>query len=117
MIKKYATKKSVKELTDYMDTLVRYMFNKLDKEYDRYDTIYYPASYLYRENISEFDDFNHLDIGYKNLTIRVRKITNSSTMIMVKLENVTKDDWRYDLLMSLYRKAVATIDRSLDKYI
>lgn len=116
MIKKYTTKKTVDELTEYMDTLVRYVFYKLNKAYDKHDTIYYPAYYLYRPNISELEDYNHLDQGYRNVSIILRKVTNNATMIIVKLEGIDENDWRYPLLSSVYHKAVVTIDRSLDKF-
>ena len=115
MIKKYKTTKTLLELEPYMDTLVKLVYKKLKKDlFNGQDITYYPLFSMYRTEVS-INDMRHLD-SYTLIKIILRKVTNTSSMIVVQSEDLTEDDWRHPIVTSNFKRITGIIDDSLEKY-
>ena len=57
----------------------------------------------------------HLD-SYTLIKIILRKVTNTSSMIVVQSEDLTEDDWRHPIVTSNFKRITGIIDDSLEKY-
>ena len=115
MTKKYKTTKTLMQLEPYMDTLVKFVYKKLKKDlFNGQDITYYPLFSMYRTD-SSIDDMQHLD-SYTLIKIILRKVTNTSSMIVIQTEDLSEEDWRYPIVTSNFKRITGTIDDSLEKY-
>ena len=115
MTKKYKTTKTLMQLEPYMDTLVKFVYKKLKKDlFNGQDITYYPLFSMYRTD-SSIDDMQHLD-SYTLIKIILRKVTNTSSMIVIQTEDLSEEDWRYPIVTSNFKRITRIIDDSLEKY-
>jgi ABC-type Zn uptake system ZnuABC Zn-binding protein ZnuA len=104
-LKKYTVEKNIDDIKKEIEALLISIFGRTKYEKQGKDLYcFYPAY-----NYAELEDY------YKCVTVMVRKLTNTKTVVIVNYNNdgITSIDWKHRPLQMVYDKTVDCIPQAL----
>ena len=104
-MKKFTVEKNMDDTRKDIEILLKSIFGRIKYEKQgKDDYCYYPAY-----NQAELEDY------YKCVTVMVKKLTNTKTVVIVNYNNdgITSIDWKHKPLKMVYDKTVNCIPQAL----
>lgn len=105
-MKKYTVEKNIDDIKKEIEALLKSTFGRAKYEKQGKDVYcFYPAF-----NYAELEDY------YKCVTVMVKKLTNTKTVVTVSYNNagITSIDLKHSILQMVYDKTVACIPKALN---
>jgi len=103
-MKKYTVNMDINDVKDRIQRLLIAIYGRAKNKKDNKDIIFYPA---YK--------FMDIDAYYLDVTIVIRKVTNTKTIIIADYNvQTSKDNWRHEILQRVYDKIIEYIPKAID---
>ena len=105
-MKKYTVEKNIDDTKKEIEALLKSIYVRAKYEKQGKDVYcFYPAY-----NYAELEDY------YKCVTVMVRKLTNTKTVVIISYNNdgITSIDWKHSPLQMTYDKMVDCIPQALN---
>lgn len=105
-MKKYTVEKNLEDTKKEIEALIKSKFGKAKYEKQGKDVYCFYPAYTY----AELEDY------YKCVTVLVKKLTNTKTVVTVSYNNdgITSIDWKHRPLQMVYDKTVDYIPQGLN---
>ena len=105
-MKKYTVEKNIDDIKKEIEALLKSIYGRTKYEKQGKDVYcFYPAY-----SNAELEDY------YKCVTVMVRKLTNTKTVVTVSYNNIgiTSIDWKHSPLLTVYDKMVGSLPKALN---